>query len=210
VKEYLIASVFPNVFPKEESDDDTSNEGSEDEIPRHQGDSGTTREQTHPAPPRADHSSGAPEKQTITLPDGNYNLLHNVLFYIYTNRIFLTLRLKTRPPSPNDPKPCDVQKIYSVAEKLFLERLRQKCLAFLKETCTVENITDRLMGDAAKDSAELSEMYQQYFQAKWSEISGSRAHKEAMKDLRADAYDRDEASEFEDRFDEIMKGLNLN
>lgn len=206
--------VFPTVFPvryDSESEEEGSEEvGSEDETPRKHSSPTGAREQTPAGPTQQETPpAAAAGKETITVADENYNLLHNILFYIYTNRILLVLKLKTKPSGPGAPKPCDVEEIYSVAEKLFLEKLRQKCLSFLKETCAIDNITKRLMGTASKESTELSDMYQRYLKANWAEISRSRDHKEAMKDLRSEAYDNDEGSDFEDRFDEIMKGLNL-
>jgi hypothetical protein len=205
-------SVFSTVFPVYDSDEEESEEeGSEYKGPRGQRSRTGAREQTPsgPAQQETPAAAAAAGKQTITVADQNYNLLHNILFYIYTNRILLTLKSKTNPSGPGSPRPCDVEGIYSVAEKLFIEKLRQKCLSFLKETCAIDNITKRLMGTASKESTELSDMYQQYFKANWAEISRSRDHKEAMKDLRSEAYDIEEGSDFEDRFDEIMKGVDL-
>jgi len=143
-------------------------------------------EEDHEQRPTQRPQAPRPDVHVIKVVDGNYDVLHNILFYIYTDRLTLTLDFEDSVPGQGLPKPCDPEFIYEASLKLGLEKLKTRTLDFLQITCSKKNITERLFGWGADEFPELRKVYEGYFTNHWKDIRGSTVHKDAIDDLEAD------------------------
>ena len=104
-------------------------------------------------------------KRHVVIED-DYDLFHNVLYYIYTNRITFSTDLTIEPIGSTIPRLCGTEDIYGIANKMFLDDLKLKALDFINFNCTVENITHRLFSKFAYLYKDVGEMYADYFRDK--------------------------------------------
>src|SRR5271170_207203 len=81
----------------------------------------------------------------------DFDLVHNVLFYIHTNKIRFSTNLGEEPDvfNSNDPKICEAEDIYALSHRWELKDLQAKALKFLKFSCNPRNIASRIFGKYA-------------------------------------------------------------
>ena len=101
--------------------------------------------------------------------EDDFDVVHNVLYYIYTNSITLST-VTSEDPSAGMPRRCDAEDIYAVAHRLELENLQIKALRFLKSTCNVRNITARVLSEFAMLYEDVGKIYNDYFIQHWGKI----------------------------------------
>jgi len=152
-------------------------------------------------------SSGARRKRTIPVPANKFDLLHTILYYIYTGRITFGTDLSYKQPDATLPKICDAQDIYEVAHDLALEQVKSKALNFLKATCTPKNITARRLSRVTSDPDHrlLTEFYSEYFTKNWNKIRDTDEHNEFM----GQAEDGDDFVDIVRSFRDLMKKVEL-
>jgi hypothetical protein len=107
-----------------------------------------------------------PFHRRIQIED-DYDLFHNVLYYIYTDRIYFTTDLSFKPASEGAPNPCSAEELYSIADRLLLTDLKLKAIDFLRLTCSPENITSRILSKFAYLHDDIRKAYEGYFQDNW-------------------------------------------
>lgn len=134
--------------------------------------------------------------------DDDFELLHNILYYLYTDHITFGIEVDIIP-SPHLPKICDVEDIYMAADRMFLEELKQKALHFLELSCTPGNITSRVMSKFAKLHEEIATIYGEYFRKNWSRIKGTIEFNQFFKNLND--KDINEILRVYTKFQELMK-----
>jgi hypothetical protein len=108
----------------------------------------------------------------------DFDLFHNVLYYIYTNRIYFTTDLSSMPAYEGAPNPCPAEELYSIADRLFLSDLKLKAINFLQLTCSPENITFRVLGKFAFLHDDIRKVYEEYFRENWHLIKHTSEHHE--------------------------------
>lgn len=134
--------------------------------------------------------------------DDDFELLHNILYYLYTDHITFGIEADSIP-SPCLPKICEVEDIYMAADRMFLEELKQKALHFLKLSCTPGNITSRVMSKFAELHGEIATMYGEYFRKNWDRIKGTIEFNQFFKTLND--KDLNEILRVYTKFQELMK-----
>ena len=125
-------------------------------------------------------------KRRIIVEDG-FDLFHNILYYIYTNRITFGTNLAFLTPSTL-PKLCATEDIYQIADRLFLTELKHKALDFLTSTCTIENITSRILGKFAFLHEDVEERYVDYFRKNWDVVKETKEFNNSFTDMNGDIY----------------------
>lgn len=118
-----------------------------------------------------------PLHRQIPMED-DYDLFHNVLYYIYTNRIYFTTDLTSKAAYERAPNPCSAEDIYIIADRLFLSDLKLKAIDFLRLTCSPENITSRVLGKFAFLHDDIRKVYEEYFRENWHLIKHTIEHNE--------------------------------
>ena len=134
--------------------------------------------------------------------DDDFDLLHTILYYLYTDHITFGIEVDT-VPSLHLPKICEVEDIYMAADRMFLEELKQKALHFLKLSCTPCNITPRVMSKFAELHEEIASIYAEYFRKNWDRIKGMNEFNQFFKKLNNE--DLDEILRVYTKFQELMK-----
>lgn len=110
-------------------------------------------------------------RRIIDMTD-DFDIVHNVLYYMYTNCITFST-VNEDDLSPNEsvvPRICAAEDIFAIAHRLSIKSLQIKALHFLEATCNVRNITCRVLSDFASLYEELWEVYKAYFKENWAEI----------------------------------------
>jgi len=110
----------------------------------------------------ARNGTGSGGRHVIAMPE-EFDVLHNILYYLYTGMIVFDTSPETFEPSDNAPRAVDVHAIYSAADRFLLTDLRERAFDFLRNTCTVENITRRVFGDCASIHDEVTRFYNSFF-----------------------------------------------
>jgi len=100
------------------------------------------------------------EKRVVST-EVDFDTLHNVLYYLYTNQI--TFHSKPGKESPTGPRTVDVQGIYEVADRFLLTRLKDKALDFLRHSCDIQNVTGRMFGEFARMHEDMNLEYLFFF-----------------------------------------------
>jgi len=101
----------------------------------------------------------------------NYDisLFEQVLRYFYTNSIcFLTPSASC--DDPDAPATRDAEGIYKIAAELKIEPLREKTLRFLQASCTLSNISERVLSNFASEYHEVGEVYKAYMLRNWKTV----------------------------------------
>jgi len=101
-------------------------------------------------------------RHVITIPE-DFDVFHNILYYLYTGMIVFDTSPETFEPSDNAPRAVDVHAIYSAADRFLLTDLKGRAFDFLRSTCAVENITGRVFGDCASVHDEVTKFYNSFF-----------------------------------------------
>jgi len=102
----------------------------------------------------------------------DFDVVHNMLYYIYTNSItFSTVSTQDPWRDPKVPRVCDAEDIYALAHRLELETLRLKALHFLRCSCNVGNITARVFRSFASFYEEVGMVYDEYIKDHWQEVA---------------------------------------
>lgn len=128
-----------------------------------------------------------------------FDVVHNILYYIYTNRIiFSTIVPTTKDSDPSNepivtsaagrpdtkvkpkvlPRVTDTEDIFALAHRLDLVDLQKLALAFLGKTCNDENITSRVFSQFAAMYDEVAQVYDAYFKEGWPRVAHSNEFKE--------------------------------
>ena len=141
------------------------------------------------------------------LMEDDFDVVHNVLYYIYTNRITFSTSedLSSKPAMPRN---CDAEEIYALAHRLELENLQTKTLRFLKSTCNVRNITTRVLSKFAMLYEDVGKAYEDYFKEHWRQIRGTTKFREYFSAVE-EKGDLTEIRRVHKRFRELMEESNF-
>jgi hypothetical protein len=140
--------------------------------------------------------------RTCIQVEDDFDLLHNILYYLHTNIISFGTHLFDEQASL--PKLCAAEDIYAMADRLLLDDLKKKAFDFLELTCTVENITARLFGRFAMLYKEVGNMYAEYYHKNWNQVKHGPMHK-AFFEKRGSEGDATEIIEVFRRYREVME-----
>ena len=114
--------------------------------------------------------------------DDDFDLFHNILYYIYTDCIRFSSYL-TLSEGLHLPNICAPEDIYTLADRLLLDGLKAKALKFLQLTCTVTNITPRIMSKFADLYEDVATMYGSYFRSNWETIKCTTEFEQFFDDM---------------------------
>lgn len=141
--------------------------------------------------------------------EDDYDVVHNVLYYIYTNKItFSTVSSEDSSNKPDMPRNCDAEDIYALAHRLELENLQTKALRFLKSTCNVRNITTRVLSTFAMVYEDVGKAYEDYFKEHLGEVRGTTKFREYFSAVE-ETGDLTEIRRVHKRFRELMEESNF-
>jgi len=118
----------------------------------------------------------------------DYDLLHNILYYLYTDHITFGTNFG-KVPSSGLPSIYPAEEIYTTAELMFLQPLKEKALRFLKDSCTVDNIISRLMSKFAEVHPEPAKIYEEFFRKNWDVIKVGDEYNGLFKNLKEESFD---------------------
>ena len=120
--------------------------------------------------------------------DDDFDLLHIVLFYLYTDRICFT----THPDHcslPDIPTTGDAEGIYAIADRLMEDSLMSKALHFLDSTCNAHNITSRTFGKFGRDYKDVGRVYDNFFMENWVQAQDTTEFEEFFSDLEDESLE---------------------
>jgi hypothetical protein len=124
--------------------------------------------------------------------DEEFDILHTVLYYLYTSQITFDTHPDQNTGSTNGeaPKTLDVETIYTASKFYLLDDLTSKALAFIQSVCTVNNITARIFGGFAGLHPEVEEVYTKYFKEHVGEIMATSEYQEYFDALENEPVER--------------------
>lgn len=114
-------------------------------------------------------SNEAMDIRTLPAYD-DFEVLHPILYYIYTDRIYFTTgTAELMSPHHNVP-PCNAEAAYRIAHLYGLVELGKKPLEFLLDTVDETNIIPQIFGEFALTYAAVGKSYEKIFCKFWNEI----------------------------------------
>jgi len=135
--------------------------------------------------------------------EDDYDLLHNILFYLHTDIISFASDL-AKEQEEGFPKLCPAEDIYEIADRLLLTDLKTKAFNFLRQTCTVGNITERRFGKLAWLHKDLGDMYGEFYRNNWAEIRKSGENEEFF-EMKGAGADREELVDLFHKYRTVME-----
>ena len=90
------------------------------------------------------------------------------------------------------------------ADRMFLGELKHKALQFMELSCTVDNITSRLVSTFAELHDEVATVYEAYFRENWDRIKSREEFERLFMDLKD--TESKESWRVHAKFREMMKG----
>lgn len=140
-------------------------------------------------PPPSPTTPKPPLRQTFNV-DYDYELFHNVLFYIYTGRIiFSTSSDPNSSPDAEIPVTDKAEGIYATSHRLNLVSLDKKAFHFLKATCTVPNITRKVFSKFAEKHEMVGQMYDEFFLRNWKNVMDCKEFDAFFEDLEGGDFE---------------------
>ena len=133
----------------------------------------------------------------------SFDILHNIIFYLYTGEISLVSDVSEKRwqvPDPTIPNLCSAEEIFLSATAFGLDDLSATTSGFLRATCTVGNITSRIFGMYAQMSSALREMYQEFFLKNWDKVKRHRSHEDYFKEKVNSCHDIEELKELFEQY----------
>jgi hypothetical protein len=127
----------------------------------------------------------------------DFDVLHNILYYLYTDRITFADR-NGACPSKNLPRICRAEDIYETANRMMLDNLKLKAFKFLELTCDNYNVTSRVISNFASLHPQVAQLYDNYFMANWKSIQGTDEFKRVFEEVE------DDFDEFKRRHEKFM------
>jgi hypothetical protein len=157
-------------------------------------------ERTDPPP-----SSCARPPQRVIPSSDQFESLHTVLYYLYTDKVLFsddtTLEENLNMPA------CNAEDIFAIAPRLDIPKLRQKAMSFLVETCTVENILSQTFGSFALTYDEASAAYAKVFYIYWENVKDLPECEKYFEGVEDEDPERGEG--VNRKFRQLMRGLTL-
>lgn len=117
--------------------------------------------------------SSPPQQWRQVVVDDDFNLFHNILYYIYFDYISFAPGLHDLPSEL--PEVCDVEEVYSVADRFILPDLKKKVLNYLSTHCDVEEFFFRVMTAEGHHKVAADLMYEEYCLENWDKIRSSQS-----------------------------------
>jgi hypothetical protein len=138
--------------------------------------------------------------------DDDFDLFHNILYYIYTGCINFSSDL-TLSNGLHSPNLCSPEDIYTLADRLLLDELKAKAVKFLQLTCTVTNITPRIMSKFADLHEDVASMYDSYFRSHWEVIKCTTEFEQFFDDIDGE---NEEISRVFTKFRKLMRNSSFD
>lgn len=142
--------------------------------------------------------------RTILEVEDDFDLLHNILFYLYTGQISFGTDITSEQSEQGFPKLCAAEDIYAMADRFFLDELKEKAFNFLDVTCTVTNITAGALSKFARTYKEVGDMYSAFCRKNWKQVKSSTTHVEVFAKKESEG-DMDELIDVFKRYRGIME-----
>jgi hypothetical protein len=133
----------------------------------------------------ADIKSTLRPRRQIAIQD-DYDLFKIILFYLYTGTVQFTNSAEICAEENDIPTTTDIVGLYAIAHRLTLDDLSAKAANFLKDTCTVQNITSRAFGRFAAKYEAVAKVYDGYLLGHWQDVIGSPEFEEFFRDAEDD------------------------
>ena len=126
-------------------------------------------------------------RHVVNLPD-DYDLFHTILYYLYTDRISFTTDLDNCNSNPHATD--DAEGIYAIAHRLLISPLLDKCIKFLVDTCSPQNITARAFGKVAATYEAIGKTYQTYLLDHWNDVIQDPSFEEFFAEVKGEESQR--------------------
>jgi hypothetical protein len=125
-----------------------------------------------------------------------FELLHNILYYLYTGTIILQsttnlevalteFHLSSIPTCL--PTIRSAEDIYSAAKFYRVNDLEEKAFDFLDQSCDIENITGRVFGKFCNQHTEVDEIWSKYFKDNLDEILETESYEQYFTRVKGDS-----------------------
>lgn len=142
--------------------------------------------------------------RTCVQVEDDFDVLHNILYYLHTDQITFGTDLTYEPPEKHNPRLCAAEDIYAMADRLLLDELKSKAFNFLKFTCSVENIAARTFSKFSTLYKEIGDIYAAYFRENWKQVKSSKGYEEFFEAMETEA-DSDNLAKLLKRYRWVME-----
>jgi hypothetical protein len=131
--------------------------------------------------PAIDHRG----RPIIYIDDVDFVTFHNILYFLNTGRINLqyqreeVVRPWEEPEGCSLEEPCPVS-LFRAADMYLIEPLRQQSLLFLIDTCTINNISDRLFDINVQALEDLKTEFLEYMVKNFNQVIATKEWRETV------------------------------
>src|SRR5579859_3295920 len=126
-----------------------------------------------PVEQRVDLATTSPtcSKTTVLeVLDFDFTTMHNLLYYLYTGKVNMHMFDIHNEPAGYLPK-VDAFELYKAADMYMIDALSSRCLSYLRESCTLENICQRLFDPECDVFPAVREMFLEFMVENFPKIS---------------------------------------
>ena len=141
-------------------------------------------------------------RRVIKSPE-QFELLHAILYYLYTDKILIGAGEKAAEALAMPT--CDAEGLYVVAHRMDIPKLWEKALAFLIETCNIDNVVPRVFGEFGLKYDEVRQAYTKVFHSYWPKLKKSKEFEEYFEAMEEEE-ENGRGVLVNRRFRELMRG----
>ena len=126
------------------------------------------------------------QRTVIFVDDVDYTTMHNILYYLYTGRVNMHLSRHVEEETPNGyPDAADSFLLYRAANMYMLEGLEERCVHYLRSTCTPENIIERVFDNPECGHHDrIRELYLEYLYNNFEGIKKTKEWEEMLVNMK--------------------------
>lgn len=153
--------------------------------------------------------SNTPERRIIKVSE-DFDILHNILYYLYTSRIIFDGDPFNSPGyCEKMPKLLEPGVIYSAADRYLLTDLKKKALSFFQTTINVKNITSRVFDQELSLHSEMDTLCTAFFKSRVEDIMATTEYDAFFVELENTSLERRAwvNAKFRDLVEDQLRGL---
>lgn len=127
-------------------------------------------------------------RSILYIDDTDFVTFHNLLYFLYTGHVNLNHHWQDQAEQliwpgkepdgwPEEANPTD---LFRAADMYLVEPLRSRCLRFLVDTCTINNISERLFDISFQPFEDLKKGYLEYMVKNFDKVKKTKEWREAI------------------------------
>lgn len=129
----------------------------------------------------------------LYIDDTDFVTFHNLLYFLYTGYTNLQDQAEKVSWSWKEPdgwpEKADPFDLFRAADMYLVEPLRSRCLRFLIETCTINNISERLFNISIQPFEDLKKAFMEYMVKNFDKVKTTKEWREIILQMNESSHE---------------------